>query len=92
MFTITDWRQGFSLKDTELKLVAELMKDSHRSDRELAKILNVSQPTVSRARARLEKEGFIREYTVIPDFVKLGFQIAAITLVKVRERILRKRN
>lgn len=72
------------LKDIELRLVSELMKNSRRSDRELAKALGVSQPTVSRALERLEKQHIIREYTVIPDFQKLGYQLAALTLVKMK--------
>jgi DNA-binding Lrp family transcriptional regulator len=43
------------------------MKNSRRSDRQLAKALGVSQPTVSRTLERLEKQGMIREYTVIPN-------------------------
>jgi DNA-binding Lrp family transcriptional regulator len=31
---------------------------------------------------RLEKEGYIKEYTMIPDFRKLGYQIMGITLLK----------
>mgnify|MGYP006271117405 CR=1 FL=1 len=50
-----------SLKDVELRIVAELMKNSRRSDRELAKVVGVSQPTVTRTRSRLEKEGIIKE-------------------------------
>jgi DNA-binding Lrp family transcriptional regulator len=73
------------LKDIELKLVSELMKDSRRSDREFAKALGVSQPTVSRMLARLKKEGVIREFTIIPDFQKLGYALAAITLGRVKE-------
>lgn len=57
------------------------MKDCRRSDRVLAKAMNVSQPTVTRVRARLEKEKVIEEYTIIPDFQKLGFEILAITLL-----------
>jgi len=72
------------LKNLELKLVAELMKNSRRSDRELAKVLKISQPTVTRTRGKLEKEGYVREYTVIPDFVKLGFQVASFILVKLK--------
>ena len=59
------------LKRIELRLVAELMKNSRKSDRELAKILGISQPTVTRIRNKLEREGVIREYTAIPDFSKL---------------------
>jgi len=72
------------LKNIELHLISELMKNSRRSDRQLAKALGVSQPTVSRTLERLEKQGMIREYTVIPNFQKLGYQIAALTLVKMK--------
>jgi DNA-binding Lrp family transcriptional regulator len=67
------------LKDVELRLISELMKGSRRSDRELARALKVSQPTVSRIRTRLEKEGIIKEYTMIPDLGKLGIEIVAVT-------------
>jgi DNA-binding Lrp family transcriptional regulator len=73
------------VKETELKLVAELMKNSRRSDRELAKAIGVSQPTISRVIKKLEGEGFIKEYTVIPDFNKLGFQILAVTFAKLKD-------
>lgn len=67
------------MREVELKLLSELMKNSRRSDRELAKAIGSSQPTVSRIRKRLEKEGYIREYTMIPDFTKLGLGIMALT-------------
>jgi DNA-binding Lrp family transcriptional regulator len=69
------------LKDVELKLISELIKNSRRSDRELAKAIGISQPTVSRIRVRLEKEGLI-EYTAVPNLAKLGFEIIAIILAK----------
>jgi len=67
-----------------IKLLMELLKNSKRSDRELAKVLDVSQATVSRMRSRLVKEGLIREFTVIPDFAKLGYVIMAISFVKTK--------
>jgi DNA-binding Lrp family transcriptional regulator len=72
------------MKDVELRLISELMKNSRRSDRELAKVLEVSQPTVGRIIKRLEKEGIIKEYTMIPDFARLGYQLMGVTLVKRR--------
>lgn len=67
------------MREIELKVLSELMKNSRRSDRELAKAIGSSQPRVSRIRKRLEKEGYIREYTMIPDFAKLGLGIMALT-------------
>ena len=61
-----------------MKLISELVKNSRRSDRELAKALRVSQPTVSRTRVRLEKQGLI-DYSAVPNLAKLGFEIIAVT-------------
>jgi DNA-binding Lrp family transcriptional regulator len=69
------------LKPIDYKLLFELMKDSHRSDRQLAKALGVSQPTVTRRRTMLE-ENLIDGYTVTPKFGKIGFEIAAFTFLK----------
>ncbi len=88
-------------KELTRKLLSELLKDSKRSDRELAKVLSVSQPTVTRRRNSLVKEGTIQEFTIIPDFAKLGFEIMAFSfyswtpeankdLAQNREEILQK--
>jgi len=77
------------MKEIELKLISELMKNSRRSDRELAKAIGTSQPTVSRMISRLEKEGVVKEYTVIPDFQKLGYSLAALTLGRVKDEFRR---
>jgi len=44
-------------KDLPQKLLRELLKNSKQSDRELAKTLKVSQPTITRLRHKLEKSG-----------------------------------
>ena len=75
---------GKRTRGTERKLLAELLKNSKKSDRELAKVLGVSQPTVSRVRDKLRREGMIREYTIVPDFAKLGYEIMAVTIAKAK--------
>jgi DNA-binding Lrp family transcriptional regulator len=72
------------MKDIELKVLVELLKNSHRSDRELAKAVGVSQPTVSRTREKIEKQGMIKEYTIIPDYPQLGFELMSITFTKMK--------
>jgi DNA-binding Lrp family transcriptional regulator len=75
-------------KDLAQRLLRELLKNSKRSDRELAKILKVSQPTITRTRHKLEKSRMIKDYTIIPDFRKMGFEILAINFAKLRPEIL----
>jgi DNA-binding Lrp family transcriptional regulator len=69
------------LKSIDYKLLWELLKNSRRSDRELAKALGTSQPTVTRKRANIEKN-FIDGYTAIPKWEKIGFEIVAFTFVR----------
>jgi len=71
------------MKGKEIKLLFELLKNSKRSDREIAKILGVSQPTITRMRSNLQKGKVIREYTVLPDWEKLGYELAAFTFVSI---------
>ena len=70
------------MKERMMSLLLEYLKGSKRSDRELAKVVGVSQPTITRMRQRLVKEGAIKHFTVIPDFVKMGYEIMAISCIK----------
>jgi DNA-binding Lrp family transcriptional regulator len=74
------------LKSVDYKILFALMKNSKITDRKLAKQIGVSQPTVTRRRARLEKE-VIDCYTAIPKWEKLGYEILAVTLVKTPSRL-----
>jgi len=67
-----------------VKLLCELIKNSRRSDRDLAKILGFSQPSVSRLRKILEKEAIL-QYTAIPDFSYLGFDLIVFTFYRIKE-------
>lgn len=77
------------MKPIDRRILFELMKNSRRSDRDLAKVLDVSQPTVTRKRASLEKE-LIESYTAIPKWSKLGYNLFVITLVKIKTEIASK--
>ena len=69
-----------------IKLLFALVKNSKRSDRDLAKALGFSQPTVIRLTKNLEKEA-IEQYTIIPNLSYLGFDIMAFTFVRTKELV-----
>ncbi len=75
------------MKEVEWKVLSQLMKNAKMSDRELAKRIGVSQATVSRTRNRLEQKGYIQQYATIPDFAKVGYEIMAITFVKLTKTL-----
>lgn len=69
----------------KMRLLYELIKGSRRSDRQLAKVLKISQPTITRKRTRLEAEGYIKEYTIVPDVSKMGYEMVAFTFLAFTE-------
>jgi Lrp/AsnC family leucine-responsive transcriptional regulator len=71
------------LKSIDYEIFAELVKNPRLSDRQLAKILNLSQPTITRRRGELERRGLL-DYTAILDIRKLGFEILAITFGRLK--------
>jgi DNA-binding Lrp family transcriptional regulator len=73
------------LKEKELRILSELIRGARRSDRELAKATGVSQPTVTRTRTKLEKAGLVREYTIIPDLKKMGYELLVFTFMSFAE-------
>lgn len=68
-------------KNTEAVLKG-IMKHPHASDRAIAKIIGISQPTVTRMRRKFEEAG-IYHYSVIPDLAKIGYEILAISQVPI---------
>ncbi len=73
-----------AIKKTDLKLLFEFVKNCKRSDREIAKIVGVSQPTITRKRAKLVETGLIKKFTAIPSLDKIGYEIAALTFTNMK--------
>lgn len=71
-----------SKKDKMTALLLEYLKDSNRSDKELAKTLGVSQPTVSRMRNKLLAEGIVKRFSAVPNLGKMGYEIMAFSCAK----------
>jgi len=70
--------------EVSVKILQELLKNSKKSDRELAKVIGVSQATFTRRRKQLERK-VIHEYTITPNLFELGFEILAFSFVRFKE-------
>ncbi len=66
-----------TLKQIDYMIITELVRNSKFSDRSIARKIHVSQPTVTRRRASLEKLGLLN-YTTILDFPKFGYELMAL--------------
>ena len=73
----------FALDDIDKKILAELLKDSKRSYRDIARSVGVSASTVINHVNRLESAGVIKDYTVRLDFERLGYELTVITEMTV---------
>jgi DNA-binding Lrp family transcriptional regulator len=73
----------FALDDIDRKLLGELLKNSKRSYRELAKAIGVSAATVINHVQRLESGGVIKDYSVRLDHERLGYELTVVTEIIV---------
>ncbi len=73
----------FALDDIDRKLLREILKDSKRSSRELAKTIGVSAATVINHVQRLESGGVIKDYSVRLDHERLGYELTVVTEIIV---------
>jgi len=73
----------FALDDIDRRLLRELLNDSKRSYRELARSIGVSAATVINHTQRLESAGVIRNYAVQLDHERLGYELTVITEITV---------
>ena len=73
----------FNLDDIDRKVLRELLKNSKRSYRELAKSMGVSAATVINHVQRLESAGVLKDYSVRLDHERLGYELTVITEILV---------
>ena len=73
----------FALDEIDKKLLKELLIDSKRSFRELAKSIGVSAATVINHVQRLESGGVIKDYSVRLDHERLGYELTVVTEIIV---------
>lgn len=69
----------FELDEIDKNVLRELLTDSRRSYREIAKNIGVSTATVINHIQRLESADVIKDYSVILDYERLGYELTVIT-------------
>jgi len=69
------------LRKNLLEVLKALLEDCKRSDRDIAKAIGISQPTVTRSRQYLNKKGYVQGYTAIPDLSMIGLEIIAFNVM-----------
>ena len=60
------------------EILNAFLRNCKQSDREIAKIGKVSQPTITRVRQMLERTGIIKQYVAIPDYAKIGYPFGSV--------------
>jgi DNA-binding Lrp family transcriptional regulator len=66
---------GSSIDQVDIAIMRALQSDGNLSNVDLAHRINLSPPATHARLRRLEKEGFIRQYTAIIDREKTGYDL-----------------
>jgi len=69
------------LDEKDLAILSQLMQDSSKTSVKLSELLGVPRATIQERIRRMEKEGVIKRFTVIPDHAQLGQPVKAFILV-----------
>jgi len=70
------------LDEKDSSILEELMKDSRKTTKSIAKGLDIPRATVHDRILRMEQRGTIRRYTAIPDYSQLELGVTSFVLVQ----------
>jgi len=71
------------IDETDKKIIGELVNNSRRSYREIAKNIGVSTATVMNRVNSLEKNKIIRKYTAKINYEKVGYDIEVMVQIRI---------
>ncbi|WP_282122696.1 Lrp/AsnC family transcriptional regulator [Algibacter mikhailovii] len=72
------------LDDIDLKILRILQKNSKKTTKEIAEMLNLTASPIYERIKRLENKGYIKKYVALLDKVQLNNPITAICMVSLR--------
>jgi len=70
------------LDEKDSSILEELMKDSRKTTKSIAKGLDIPRATVHDRILRMEQRGTIRRYTAVPDYSQLELGVTSFVLVQ----------
>ena len=70
------------LDEKDSSIIDELMKDSRKTTKSIARELGIPRATVHDRIVKLEQKKVIRRYTAVPDYQQLGLGVTAFILVQ----------
>ncbi len=70
------------LDEKDTAILEELMKDSRKTTKAIARELEIPRATVHDRIAKMEQKKVIRKYTAVPDYSQLGIGVSAFILVQ----------
>ena len=76
------------IDETSKKVLAEYLKDSRQSFREVARKIGISSGTVASRIKEMEEADIIKKYTTLLNYEKLGFELTAVTEITVSEGMM----
>ncbi len=66
------------VRNSNMKILAMLMKNSRIPFVKIAKALGISETAVRKRVSKMEREGIIKRYTIEVDAKKIGFEVVAL--------------
>lgn len=70
------------LDEKDSAILEELMKDSRKTTKAIAKEIDIPRATVHDRIIKMEQKKIIRKYTAVPDYSQLGIGVSAFILVQ----------
>ena len=70
------------LDDKDSAILEQLMSDSRKTTKAIARSLDIPRATVHDRIAKMEQKGIIKRYTATPDYNQLGLGVTAFILVQ----------
>ena len=81
------------LDETDVKVLKALVVDARLSSRQVSRQCNVSVGTVLSRIKKMEQEGIIKGYSILPDHEKLGYELTIVMEITVSKgRLLEMEN